>query len=832
MPEFRRPKFAASHSRYRRQQSPSRHSRITRLHAEQLEARLLMTVDAAWQAGIEPGAADTSAVISTPVNSVPAASSSASAQPFERFESDEQLRAWLLEAAVAEWGHVFGKPIHSWHSLYRPWFSLASIDGAVAGLPLAGLSNDYSSTNVQVEGVDEADLVETDGEYIYLCSNRDLVIIKAGIGEQLQVVSRVQLENQPVGMYLDGNRLAIISSTFAAGSGFNGVFRVIDITDSVTSYNETKIEPPTTTVTVLDITDRASPTLVQTIEMDGRLVTSRTVDGQLRLVLSNDINLPSPIARETNSQSVVPRLPSYWLTIDDRVLPPAEYVYETQDEYLSRVEDDILKAIRPRVRQLDVHGNVVSETSLFDTGEFYRADSLFDRQVTTIATFDLKDVRSRPQSQASVIGGPVEVYSSSDHLYLFSSAQQLMSLNGVSTPKTNIWKFKFDVQVHDVQLIARGRIDGQLLNQFAADEHNGYLRVVTTSLAWNSGGHGVAVLQQNGPRLQVVGSRSGIAADEQLFSVRFVDDRVFFVTFRVVDPLFAVDLSDPENPQLLGELHVTGYSDYLQPIDENTLLAIGRDADERTGLFQNLQISVFDVSNMSEPQLRHRHAFEGGRSTETPATGNRWLRGDGDHHAVSYFPAEQILALPVFFDGTLGSESASGGLQLFRIDPLNGFVPLGVIEHESRVVRSVRIDDRLYAISSGMVSVHQLENPELKLGMVDFSSESERHTVELTMQPLAMPRELEPMRFEPMQFEPMQTLAISSVEMTMPESVGPWWLPLVEQDTNEPTVHNRIVPTRLAVSRVDRAARRAIGGRNGAVGRIRQQQFAGAAPGG
>src|SRR5688572_22884334 len=108
MREFRWPKFATSHSRYRRQQSPSRHSRITRLHAEQLEARLLMTVDAAWQTGVAFGAADSEAVVSKPANSVPAAASSTLSQPFERFESDEQLRAWLLEAAVAEWGHLFG----------------------------------------------------------------------------------------------------------------------------------------------------------------------------------------------------------------------------------------------------------------------------------------------------------------------------------------------------------------------------------------------------------------------------------------------------------------------------------------------------------------------------------------------------------------------------------------------------------------------------------------------------------------------------------------------------------------------------------------------------
>ena len=653
MPKLVWTRFEASSSSYRQKQSLPWHSRSTRLHAERLEERLLMTGDAAWQAGVAFDVADDATLISAPANSARAATSSTSSQPFERFESDEQLKDWLLEAAVAEWGHLFGKPIYSW---YYPWHSLVALDGD-AGV-FFGLSNNYSTTNVQVEGVDEADLVETDGEYLYLTSDRDLVIIKAGVGDEFQVVSRIQLEERPVGMYLDGNRLAIISSSVGPRSGFNGVIRVIDLTDIDSDFAyHSEIDPPTTTVTVLDITDRAAPSLLQKIEMDGRLVTSRTVDGQLRLVLSNEIVLPRPIARGNNLQPALTRLPSIWSTIDDRVLPPSTAVYETKEEYLARVEDDVLKVIRPRVRQLDVHGNVISETSLFATGDLYRPDSLFDRQVTTIATFDLMGVSSRPQSQASIIGGPVEVYSSSDHLYLFSSAHQRMwSDDDIPTPKTNIWQFKFDAQTHDVDLIARGRMDGQLLNQFAADERNGYLRVVTTSSEWRSGGHGVVVLQQNGHRLQVVGSITGIANDEQLYSVRFVGDRAFFVTFRVVDPLFAVDLSEPENPRLLGELHVTGYSDYLQPIDEHTLLAIGRDADERTGLFQDLQLSVFDVSDMSNPTLLHRHEFEGGRSTESLATGNRWVRGDGDHHAVSYFPAERILALPVFFDGTPGAE--------------------------------------------------------------------------------------------------------------------------------------------------------------------------------
>ena len=176
------------------------------------------------------------------------------------------------------------------------------------------------------------------------------------------------------------------------------------------------------------------------------------------------------------------------------------------------------------------------------------------------------------------------------------------------------------------------------MNQFAADEHDGYLRVVSQGQPWSNVGQSVVVLQQVGKNLNVVGSVSGIATDESLYSVRFVGDRAYFVTFRQIDPLFVVDLSVPTDPRLTGELHIPGFSDYLQPIDETHLLAIGRDGA--------LQVSIFDVSDISNPQLTQRYSFEGGSTTVTPATGASFTRGDGDHHAVSYFADEQILRCP------------------------------------------------------------------------------------------------------------------------------------------------------------------------------------------
>jgi hypothetical protein len=413
-----------------------------------------------------------------------------------------------------------------------------------------------------------------------------------------------------------------------------------------------------------------------------------------------------------------------------------ERVYETQAEYLERVRDTILDTFLPRIRNLSMDGEVRSERELVNAARLYRPDSLSNHSLTTIATFNLASNRRGPVATESVFThGAPQVYATENSMYLFAQKPYDWSAN-IYTQSTQIWKFDFEGGRNGIKLAARGAVEGFVLNQFAADEENGYLRVVTESFA--ASGHGLHVLRQVGKELEVVGSIDGIAASDRLYSVRFVGNRAYFVTFRQIDPLFAVDLSDPTNPQLLGELHIPGYSDYLQPIDENHLLAIGRGADETTGLFEELQVSIFDVSDVTNPRLVHRYSFGGGRTTATPATGDRWARGDGDHHAVSYFADEQILALPIFTadnwlsDGGTLFSPGEGGLQLFKIDVETGFTPLGIIEHDTPVKRSVRIGDRLYAISSGTVTVHDLADPVAPLGEVDIAGPPATATSEVT----------------------------------------------------------------------------------------------------
>jgi uncharacterized secreted protein with C-terminal beta-propeller domain len=743
--------------RRRKRRSTAALRRPVRLHAEKLEDRYLMSVNRAAGA-VEQGISASNLPSATAARQVVAATGRtdtdsisaalAAETTWERFGSKKELRAWLIQAAAAEWSHLFGQPTYYYNHFYMFEDSIRIADVQLMGsMGLNDLDASFSATNLQVEGVDEADLVETDGSFLYIVSGQDLVVVSVGDGDDFKVMSRIHFDERPIGMYLAGDRLAIVSSS--PGDYWSPVVRPIAMIDTIDigfpigmfqstgSSQSAERSGPMTTVTVLDVADRAAPTFVQKTELDGQLISSRTVDGELRLVVNNDLRLPPPIAKLVEGPTQELTYPpldmsgiartSLFMTAD--MWWPnsysSNYVYETQEEYVDRVYDEILDTFEARFRSLAADGSVISDSPLYKATDLYRPDGLRPRNITTVATFDLNSNHAGPVDRASVMTGEgAQVYATTDSVYVFSQKVPAANEGGDAfwnaPPKTSVWKFGMDGDSHSVELSAKGEFDGTLLNQFAADEHNGYLRVVSQAQPWTNIG--------------------------QSLVVRFVGDRAFFVTFRQVDPLFVVDLSDPTDPRLAGELHIPGFSEYLQPIDETHLLAIGRDVDLSSGRFLDvgdLQVSIFDVSDLSNPQLTQRSSFGGGSSTVTPATGGSFTRGDGDHHAVSYFADEQILALPVNtlpqYDWRWGAqqtaslfEPGQGGLQVFKVDVDSGFTPIGLVEHDTLIQRSLRIGDRLFAISSGTVSVHNLLDPNVELGEVDIAASAEMQSLALT----------------------------------------------------------------------------------------------------
>jgi hypothetical protein len=249
---------------------------------------------------------------------------------------------------------------------------------------------------------------------------------------------------------------------------------------------------------------------------------------------------------------------------------------------------------------------------------------------------------------------------------------------------------------------ASGAVRGYLLNQFSLSEFQGHLRVASTEEPewWTPPGPGarpseslVTVLAERGGRLDAVGRVEGLGRGERTYAVRFLGPRGYVVTFRQTDPLYTLDLSDPAHPLLRGELKIPGYSSYLHPIDETTLIGVGQAADDQ-GRVQGTQVSLFDVSDLAAPRRIAR------RDLDTD-----WSEAESDHHAFLWWPARNLLVLPVQTYGADGATAFLGAVGL-NVTRTGGIVPIARVRHPddpgrswSPVRRSVVVGDALYTVS-------------------------------------------------------------------------------------------------------------------------------------
>ena len=261
-------------------------------------------------------------------------------------------------------------------------------------------------------------------------------------------------------------------------------------------------------------------------------------------------------------------------------------------------------------------------------------------------------------------------------------------------------------------MAASGTVPGRILNQFSLDEEDGFLRIATTTGWGRDASNHVFVMEQEADSLEVVGSVKDIAPTETIQAVRFLGDVGFVVTFERVDPLFTLDLSNPYQPRLVGELEIPGFSSYLQPLGDNHLIGLGRNADEITGQVLGLQLSLFDVSDLANPRRTGLYQF--------PGEGwGGYSEAEHDFKAFSLFPDQGILALPVQVGNWWNWQPA--GLQVFRVGIASGFEFLGEIQHTQEIRRSFRIGDYLYSYSANEIQVHVLDKPQQQVAKLQIS---------------------------------------------------------------------------------------------------------------
>jgi uncharacterized secreted protein with C-terminal beta-propeller domain len=290
---------------------------------------------------------------------------------------------------------------------------------------------------------------------------------------------------------------------------------------------------------------------------------------------------------------------------------------------------------------------------------------------------------------------------------------------------TVIHKFELDPSLPEpVRYSASGEVKGWTLDQFSMSEFDGYLRVASTEFDWwwgttpeEEAASSVTVLADDGSgNLAQVGHVGGLGPGEQIFAVRFMGLRGYVVTFEQIDPLFTLDLSDPTDPTVVGELEVTGFSSYLHPVGDEWLLAVGQEADEE-GRVLGLAVSIFDVRDFADPKLAHRYLVEDEERAWS------WSEALSDHHAFTYHRG--VLSIPIYL---WKAEGRFSGLLVLAIDPNEGIWELGRIDHQDLarndhhpwMRRSVYIEDAIYSLSSAGVKVNSLFNPEVEIAKVPF----------------------------------------------------------------------------------------------------------------
>jgi uncharacterized secreted protein with C-terminal beta-propeller domain len=507
--------------------------------------------------------------------------------------------------------------------------------------PTSGPSH-YTTTNVHEKGVDEADLVKTDGRFVYTLRNNELIIAKTWPVDKPDVVARLTFKTMaPQQLYLHGDQLVL--------QGY------------ATQPRQNPYPYGSTRVLVVDAHDRERPRLKSIYDVDGATFSSRIVGDDMYLVQNGSLQMP-PKLLET-AQQVMQKIPR----ADQLSLRP----WEVQ----SRLATTLRKSIYSNLTAADIEAMLPAiyggnKKTPLACDSLYMPPNNMQLGLTALARISLSS------SQTDLVGAMVSggtVYASTDSLYIASPYYQ-WNQYGYSNMQTQVHQFALADRDGKPRYVASGAVDGNILNEFSMSEYNGDLRIATTDWAWNGqqGGNHLFVMRPRGAKLEVIGALRGLAKGERIYAGRMFGDKGYLVTFRQTDPLFTLDLRDPTHPRVAGELKINGFSNYIHPMNNDLLLTIGQDADSN-GRVQGMHLQVFDVADPENPKRRFHETFA------LKNNGYSYSAAQYDHHAFTYDPLTGTLALPFYEyknDGT-----GSQGLIAYRVDPKRGFKSLGRIDH-------------------------------------------------------------------------------------------------------------------------------------------------------
>ena len=566
----------------------------------------------------------------------------------------------------------------------------------------------HSDTNIQVAGVDESDSVKVaDDGYIYQIHNNQIRVIKGFPIVELSETATIKFADEnfyPTGIYVQNGKLVVLGSTWK-------MLNTPQVQPVVSSKMAMPIggiwwggyipQTSQTRAFIFDMSDHANPKSVRDVAIDGDYLDSRRIGDELYFVART--------------------YPRYYMMGSN-----------VKNAFLMKTTEMLPTIIDTKKGKTATRTMSVTDVSYLP--DFVEPDYV------VVASLNLQNPDKALTTKAYLGAGEL-VYSSLNNLYLSASKYNFDTSTADAIPQdivsTQIYKFNIDKGA--VNFAAVGQVPGTALNRFSMDEHGDYFRIATTTQNWangtNTSTNALFVLDKT---MQPVGELEDLAKGERIYSTRFMGNRCYIVTFKQVDPLFAIDLSVPEKPFVAGELKIPGYSEYLHPYDENHLIGFGHDATTYNygygdvSIPLGLKMALFDVSDMNSPKELYSVKI-GDKGTNTPLT--------YDAKALYWDAEKKLFGFPVdLHELPKGSDSANPsvygnsvwqGAYIYEVTPEKGFnlkaklsqIPADVspVKYEYGsywdfdatnlfVDRILRIENNLYTLSNNQLNIYDLEN--------------------------------------------------------------------------------------------------------------------------
>ncbi len=608
-------------------------------------------------------------------------------------------------------------------SVPRP--SSIGLEGPSSTIDRGSSSSDYSKTNVQIENIDEADIIKTDGKYVYSISEDYIVISDVLDKENPKVLHKLKSPSStyPVDLLINENKLVVFSTDIARGS-YNSSMSIIQ---------------------VFDLSDINFPRKIKTLELNAEYNTSRMIDNNIyifskkRLLNENQMALFNEYKEDYVTKTI-----NY-----DNVKYVKSNLTDVATTFISLNLDDVTSDVNISSYLVDLDTAYISFDSIYLLNDDYgysTDDSYFQR---IKGVFGLKGLLT------DLIDNFLDDYMD----FSFNDGRY-----------TGITKYSFAKDKENIKFENQAKVKGRILNQYSLDEKDGNLRI---ALKDNEGTR-IKVLND---KLKEIGDTGAVAAGEDNKSVRFDGDRAYFVTYKVVDPLFVIDLSIADKPRIVGELEIPGFSNYLHPYDENHIIGIGMATSEQVVrdvfgrpireniTFNGMKMTMFDISDLKNPREKDVIYF-GDRSTDSPINKNA--------KALLYSKEKNLIAIPVnnmsgipsiFHDRNIDdlylerinskeiiiNEAVKEGYIVFELT-VDGFKYKGIVTHEEfsstnsgnsnnssnirNPLRGLYIDDFLITVSNRLLKINKLDTLDFVSNVDIFRKELREEEVGNTFIPV------------------------------------------------------------------------------------------------